>query len=417
MDKNTVLVRGARQLLTLRGPIGPRRGPALQDLTIIPDGALLIRNGRIEDVGPTRRIENLAAARDAQVINAAGRIVMPGFVDSHTQIVFAHSGTRAHDPAYDGRASIQSGVLALQAVSGRWLQRHALGLAEGMLRHGTCSIEAKSLYGLDDVSLMKTLRVRAALNGKPVDIVSTVLVPGPLPGEYVDCLDAYLDRLLTKTLPRIRHRKLARFVDIRCEDGVFNRAQVKRFLEGAAQLGFHTKMQTGDGSSGGCVDLAAELRIVAISCFRHITPAETAVLARSSTIATLLPGSVFKNGGELDESARRLIKEGGIVALASNSNPDTNPGYNMQNAIALACRNMGMTAAQAISAATINGAFALGSAARIGSLEPGKNANLLLMNVSDYRDIPYSAGVNNVHMTVKDGAVIYTEGGVAKRAS
>ncbi|MDQ6708329.1 MAG: amidohydrolase family protein [Acidobacteriota bacterium] len=417
MDKNTVLVRGARQLLTLRGPSGPRRGPALQDLAVIPDGALLIRNGRIEDVGPTRRIENLRAARDAHVINAAGRIVMPAFVDSHAQIVFAHSGTRPHHLADAGRGSIQAGPLAIHAASGRWLRRHALALAEGMLRHGTCSIEAKSGYGLDDLGLLKTLRVHAAINGKPVDVVSTFLGPGTLPGEHPDYPDVYFDRLFSQTLPTILHRKLARFVDIRCEDGVFNRAQVKRFLEGSSRLGFHAKMQTGDGSGEGCVDLAAELKIVAISCFRHITLQETAVLARSSTIATLLPGSVFQNGGEPDKSARRLIEEGGIVALASNSNPDTNPGYNMQSAIALSCRNMGMTPAQAISAATINGAFALGSAARTGSLEPGKNANLLLMNVSDYRDIPYSAGVNNVHITVKDGAVVYTEGGVATLAS
>ncbi|MGI8991775.1 MAG: amidohydrolase family protein [Bryobacteraceae bacterium] len=382
----------------MRGPSGPRRGPALQDLAIIPDGALLIRNGRIEDVGPTRRIENLAAARDAHEINAAGRIVMPGFVDSHAQIVSA-------------------GALAIQTTSGRWLQRRARTLTEGMLRHGTCTIEAKSACGLDGGGEMKTLRMQAELDGNPVDIVSTFLEPRSLPAEFRDRPDAYLDRLLTQTLPTIRRRRLARFVDVRCEDGVFDGAQVKRFLEGAAQLGFHSKMQTGHGPGSGCVDLAVELKLVAIGCSRHMTAAETAALARASIIATLLTGSVFHSGEGLDESARRLIDEGGIVALASNSNPDTNPGYNMQTAIALACRDMSLTSEQAISAATINGAFALGSAARTGSLEPGKNANLLLLNVSDYREIPYYAGVNNVHMTVKDGAVVYTEGGVATLAS
>nr|MDQ2901848.1 amidohydrolase family protein [Acidobacteriota bacterium] len=332
--------------------------------------------------------ENLSAARDAYEINAAGRIVMPAFVDSHAQIVFA-------------------GGHSIQADSKPRLEKRARAIAEGMLRHGTCSIEAKAGYGLDDIALMKTLRVHAALNGKPLDVVSTVLGPESLPDAE------FARRLLTQTLPAIRRRRLARFVDIRCEEGVFNLAHVKRFLESAAQLGFHPKMQTGHGSGEGCVGLGAELRVVAIGCFRHLTPKETDILARSSIIATLLTGSFFQSGEGPGESARRLIEEGGIVALASNSDPDTNPGYNMQRAIALACRDMGMTAAQAISAATINGAFALGLAARTGSLEPGKNANLLLLNLSDYRDIPYYAGVNNVHMTMKDGAVAYTEGAVA----
>ena len=398
-------------MLTLRGPSGPRRGPALHDLSIIPDGALLIRNGVIEDIGPSRRIENLAAARGANEISASGRIVMPGFVDSHTQVIFAHSGGRRgeHRP-FSTTQAVHAGAKAMQSVSSRWLQTHASSFIHGMLRHGTCSIEAKSGYGLDYTSEMKTLRAHAALNRKPIDIVSTFFGASAVPAEREHDPEGYLDHLRTEMLPTIAKRKLAHFVDIRCEDHGFTLPQARRYLEAARQLGFSLKIQIGDGPAAGVVELATELNAAAIGTSRYMAPAAAELLARSSTIATLLPNSAFLTGEEPHYPARDLIDQGGIVALASNFNPDTNPGYNMQAVISSACRHLGFTAAEAIGAATINGAHAIGSARKVGSLEPGKQADLLLLNVCDYRDLPYHSGGNTVHLTMKNGAVIYKEG-------
>lgn len=368
----------------------------------------------IEDIGPSRRIENLGAARGAREINASGRIVMPAFVDSHTQVVFAHSGMRPGGPQpFSMTHAAHAGAKAMHSVTSRWLQTHASSAINGMLRHGTCSIEAKSGYGLDYTSEMKILRAHAALNRKPIDLVSTFFGASAVPAENEQDAEAYLDYLRTEMLPTIARRKLARFVDIRCDEYGFILSQARRYLEAARQLSFGLKIHMGDCPSVGVVALATELNVAAIASSRYMAPAATQMLARSSTITTLLPHSVFESWGEPCHSARDLIDQGGIVALASNFNPDTNPGYNMQAVTSSACRNLGLTAAEAISAATINGAHAIGSARTVGSLEPGKQADLLLLNVGDYRDLPYYSGGNNVHLTMKNGATIYKEGDIA----
>ncbi len=367
----------------------------------------------IEDIGPSRRIENLAASRGAHVINASGRIVMPAFVDSHTQVVFAHSGMRPGGPQpFKMAQAVHAGSKAMQSVSSRWLQMHANSFIHGMVRHGTCAIEAKSGYGLDYTAEMKTLRAHAGLNRRPIDVVSTFFASA-VPAEHENDPEGYLDYLRTEMLPVIARRKLARFVDIRCDEYGFILSQARRYLEAARQLGFGLKINMGDCPSVGVVALAMELNAAAIATSRYISPAATQMLARSSTITTLLPNSAFQTGEEPFHSARALIDQGGIVALASNSNPDTNPGYNMQAVISTACRHLGLTAAEAIGAATINGAHAIGSARTVGSLEAGKQADLLLLNLGDYRDLPSHSGGNNVHLTMKSGATIYKEGDVA----
>ena len=339
---------------------------------------------------------------------------MPAFVDSHTQVVFAHSGMgRGAPQPFSITQAVRHGARSMQSVTSRWLQAHASSVIHGMLRHGTCSIEAKSGYGLDYTSEMKTLRVQAALNGKPIHIVSTFFGASAVPAENENNREAYLDYLRTEMLPTIARRKLSRFVDIRCDGEGFTVLQARRYLEAARQLGFGLKLQLGDGPANHAVALATELNAVAVKSSRYMPPPATEMLARSSTIVTLLPDSVFQTGKEPCYPARDLIDRGGIVALASNFNPDTNPGYNMQAILSDACRNLGLTAAEAISASTINGAHAIGSAQTVGSLEAGKQADLLLLNVCDYRDLPYYSGGNNVHLTMKRGAIVYKEGAIA----
>ena len=420
--KDTILVRGARQLLTLRGPSGPRRGEALRDLGIIPDGALLIHNGTILDVGPGHRIENLSAARDAREINAAGRVVMPGFVDSHTPLVFGASrlddfemriaGATREEIAAEG-GGIQSSVRTLRATPAKRLERRARSVVSNMARHGTTTVEAKSGYGLDENGEWKMLRVLESLQRKPLDVIPTYLGAHAIPPEYRDNLDDYIAWMCSGLMPRIRRRGMAVFADVFCDREAYSLVQSRRYLEEARMLGFLLKVHAEQFSHSGATRLGIELEAVSVDHLDHVDSEDIRLLARSATMASLLPGSVFHLGLERYAPARMLIDEGAAVALATGFNPGTSPSYNMQMVLSLACAQMRMTPAEAVSAATINGAYAARCADRAGSLEPGKPADLIMLDLADYRELPYYFGVNHVHMTMKRGVIIYQEGSVA----
>ncbi len=409
----SVLVRGARQLLTLRGGAGPRRGTALRDLGIVANGAVLIADGTIVEVGPARRIEKLQAARRAREIDAAGRVVMPGFVDSHTHLVFGRprlvdyemrlAGASYADIAAAG-GGILSSVEAVRGMPAAQLAAQARASLAAMARHGTTTLEAKSGYALDKTGEMKTLRVLAKLGGEPLDIVPTYLGAHIPPPEYRGRPDAYIDWMAATMMPEIRRRKLARFVDIYCDSGAFTLAQARRYLEHARSLGFGLKIHAEQFARTGAARLAVDLDAASADHLEQAGEEDIRALAQSGTIATLLPGSVFHLGLRTYAPARALIEAGAAVALATDFNPGTSPTYSMQMVLSLACTEMRMSPAEAIAAATINGAHALGCADRIGSLEPGKQADLLILDVCDYRELPYYFGTNNVKVTMKRGA-------------
>lgn len=406
---STILLRGARQLLTLNGPAGPRRGPALGDLGLITDGALLIRDGVIEEAGPTRRVENLAAARGAFEINGAGRVVMPGFVDSHTQLVFPNAHVEdAGAPTREETADLR----ALRTSSGHRLKLRAMDFAKRMARHGATTIEGKSGYGLDKKGELKMLRVLAAVNHRPLDVVSTYFGARAVPPDFEGNAASYIEWVCSQMIPLIRRLRLARFVDITCERTGFEPILIRQYLASAREHGLGLKMHADRFSRTGGVPLAIQLGATSVDHLESVDTQDIAALAQSRTVATLLPGSGFYLTDRY-APARALIDRGAAVALATDFNPYDSPTYNMQMVVSLACARMKMTAAEAISAATINGAHALSRADKVGSLEPGKFADLLLLNVPDYREIPYHFGLNQVYMTVKKGIVIYKEGGVA----
>jgi imidazolonepropionase len=334
--RKVTLIRGARQLLTLRGPSGPRRGADLRKLSIIQDGAVLVADGLIAEVGPSRRVENLALARGAEEIDASGCVVLPGFVDSHIRVV------RGATPELSPRA----------------LKTLALRVVDEAVRCGTTAMEAKS-------GDLKTLRLHAALRELPLTVVTTFLAA---------------ERLL----PMVRRHKLADFAEIGCKDDAI--------LACARQLGWGLKVSAG-------IPLATELRAASVNV-TEATERDAMLLAQSRTIATLSPGAVFQRETDRNPPARMLIDKGTAVALATGVHP-----VNMQTTIALACRAMNMTPAEAIAASTINGAHALRRAESLGSIEAGKSADLAILGVPDYRELPFHLGVNLVKLVMIRGAV------------
>ncbi len=404
-----ILIRGARQLLTLRGSKVPRRGDELKELGIIPDGALLIRNEVIEEVGPTRRIENLAAARGAIEINAVGRVVMPGFVDSHTHLVFPPPSTTADE--------LEAATRAVRTGTGQRLQLRTQAYLEAMARHGTTTVEAKTGCGLDESAETKLLRVLDALKDAPLFVAPTYLFRLPPPGTVGDdAVRASVDWVVTELLPKIRRRHFAHFADLAWDDDPSRQQFFDRYLDAARSLNFPRKIHADHRSAAGAIAMAVRHLAVAIDHLEHATAAEAALLARTGIMATLLPCSGFCEGGR-NAPARALIDAGVAVALGTDFNPEIAPTLSMQTVVALACLRWGLTAAEAITAATINSAHALGRAEKVGTLEAGKVADLAILNCSDYHDLTLNFGMNLVHMTMKRGQFIYKEGTVAPRAA
>jgi imidazolonepropionase len=402
----------------MRGPAGPRRGAALRELGIIQDGAVLIRNGLIHCLGPSSRIENLSEARKAREIDAAGCVVAPGFVDSHTHLIcgparLADYDMRLTGASYEEIAAKGGGILqSMRAVRDTPIRRLVLQARrsiDSFIRHGTTTIEAKSGYGLNEPSERKALRAIAALNGKPLDLVPTFLGAHAVPPEFAGRPGEYIDWLCTYLMPKIRRRRMAEFADVYCERGAFSVEQARKYLAAARELGLVPKIHAEQFSHLGGTRLAVEMEAASADHCDYVDDEDIDLLARSNTVATLLPGAVFHLGLSHYPPARRLIDAGAAVALATDFNPGTSPTCSMPVVLSIACAQMRMTPAEAFAAATINGAHALRMAARAGSIEAGKNADIVIFKVPDYREIPYRFGANLVAMTIKRGAILYEQ--------
>jgi len=389
-------------LLTLHGAQGPRRGNDLNELGVIHDGALLVRDGIVQQVGPSRRVENLAEARDAVEVSAVGRVIMPGFVDSHTHLL--------SPPPDAGEAELKAAASMVRTSSAKRLAARARKHLEAMARHGTTTVEVKiGCCGADDSVDIKLLRVLAALRDNPLDVVSTFLFH--LPPDGAARQDA-VERVCGRLLPKVCGRRLARFADVDLDgDGSYG-PLFERFLHAAGQAGMGLKIHGISSAYGRAVAMANGHRAVSVDHVERADPEQALALGSFGGVATLLPSSAFRQGRS-DAWGRNLIDAGAAIALASNFNPQHTPALNLQTVIALASMQMGLTVAEAISAVTINGAYAAGCADRVGSLEVGKTADLLILNIADYRDLARQFGMNLVHLTMKRGAFIYKEGEVA----
>jgi len=412
--------RNATQLLTLAGPPVPRRGAALGELGIIRDGAVLTLGSKILRVAPTRELEAEARRWRAQVIDCRGRLVMPGFVDCHTHLVFAGSRVddyeqRIHGRSYEEIAAAGGGI-GLSARQLREATPHELlAQASRFLRefaaHGTTTVEVKSGYGLDVAGEMKILEVvRRLRRTSPVELVPTLLAAHALPPEYKGRSKAYVNLMSRRLIPAVARGKLAEFVDCFCDRGAFSVAECRQVLGAGIRHGLVPRVHAEQLSRTGASRLAVELGAASADHLDHVTEADIRALARSDVVATLVPGANFHLGLGIYAPARRLIDAGAVVALATDFNPGTSPTLNMQIILTLACTALRMTPAEAVTAATINAAYSLRRAGRLGSLEPGKQADLVVMDASDYREIPYYFGWNHCVMTVKRGRVIFERG-------
>jgi imidazolonepropionase len=417
-----LLIRGIGQLLTLRGPAGPRRGLGLRELGIINGGAVLALDGKIVAAGPAAEVESLDAARDARELDAAGRLVMPGFVDSHTHLVFGPprlldfemrlAGADYHAIAAAG-GGIRASMASVRSMSADQLASQARRRLADFARCGTTTLEAKSGYALDEANERKTLELLRDLDGKPLDIVPTYLGAHVTPPEFEGHPDAYIDWTIQHMLPLLRAERLARFVDVYCDVGAFSLGQSRRYLVAAREQGFGLRIHAEQFESTGAARLACSLGAASADHLDQVTERDAEALGESPTIATLLPGSVFHLALQRYAPARMLIDAGAAVALATDFNPGTSPTVSMPLIIGLACRLMHMTPAEAIVASTVNGACALGLLDRIGTLEPGKDADLILLDAEDYRELPYWFGMSPVAATIKRGRIVYEKGIVA----
>jgi imidazolonepropionase len=417
-----LLIYDAAQVLTVASPKGPKRGLAMRDVGIIADGAVAIREGRILDVGPSAELRG--RMRAANSLDAAGRLVMPGFVDPHTHLVWAGERAQEFEMRVAGLSymeimaaggGIMSTVHHTRAADLNDLVAQARLRLDRMLAHGTTTVEIKTGYGLTTADEVKQLQAIHRLRDDfPGILVPTFLGAHAVPVEYQDRADDYVDLVVEEMLPTVveevsRSRvpqTLPLFCDVFCEEGAFSLAQSRRVLEAADALGLGLKIHVDEFKPLGGTRLAVELGAASADHLVCTPPDEIQLLARSSTVAVTLPGTPFGLGHHDYTPVRALIDAGAAVALATDCNPGTCWCENMQLMIALACRYTGMTPAEAISAATINAAHAIGLGAEVGSLEPGKRADLILLDVPTYQHLPYRFGTNLVQALVVGGQML-----------
>ncbi len=425
MPTRPFLIAHCRQLLTLRGQRRPRRRRQLAALGIVRDGAVLMQEGRIVAVGTTRAVERHPLARRANKFTARELIVLPGFVDSHTHLLFPASRAdeyeqrlaglpraKSRGASYEQIARRGGGILStvrkLRRADNQSLQQQARRWLGEFATHGTTTLEAKSGYGLSLGSELKMLEILRRLHCEgPLELVATFLGAHVVPPEYKRKPDAYLDLLVRRMIPAVAARGLAEFCDVFCDRGAFMPTQARLILTAARVCGMEPRLHAEQLARTGGARLAVQLHAASVDHLERINRADIRALGASDTICTLLPGAVFHLGKSTYAPARALIDAGAAVALATDFNPGTSPTVSMPMILSMACTQMGLTAEESICAATINGAAAMGLADKVGSLEPDKQADLAVFDVGDYREIPYYFGASLCALTLKKGKVFY----------
>jgi imidazolonepropionase len=412
---DTLAVVNCSQLVTLAGPARPRVKEDLRELAIIKDGAMILRGDRIEHAGTRREIEPLVE-KDCEVIDAGGRVVLPGFVDAHTHAVFAGNRVdefeqRAGGATYQEIAArgggIKSTVRKTRDASLDELVAAGKRYAKWFLRSGTTTIEAKSGYGLTLEDELKILRAIKKLDEEtPLNYVPTFLGAHDIPAEFASRRDAYVDLVINEMLPRVAEEKLAKYCDVFCEANVFTIDESWRILSAAKCHGLGLRVHADQLSLSGGAKLAAELGTTTADHLEHTDAAGIAALAAAKVQPVLLPGSVYALGSNRYPAAREMIDAGLAVVLATDFNPGSSPTPSMPMILSVACTQMKMTPAETITASTINAAYSLGLGNEIGSLEAGKRADFVIHDCEDVRELPYFFGVEHARQVYVGGKLI-----------
>jgi imidazolonepropionase len=414
-----LLVKNISQVLTLsNGPI-PRVGDSMSDLGIIENGAILIHGDRIVWVGPTKDLPVREPGIRYQTLDGVGLelIALPGLVDSHTHPVFAGArieefdlrcqGKNYQEIAAEGGGILKSVQQFREATVEQLLEKTERNFRQ-FLNHGTTTIEAKSGYGLTLDDELKSLQILSVLNERNrLEVIPTFFGAHAIPEEHINSREEYIRELIQIMIPRIAQECLAQYCDVFCEEGYFSVEEARSVLTAAKAAGLGMRIHADVLGRNGGAKLAAELGVRSADHLRWINDSDIEALKQSGVLATLLPGTAFNLGLEHHAPARELIAAGIPVALATDFNPGTCFTMNMQIILAFACQKMRMSPAETITASTINGAYSLGLSDKIGTLEEGKQADIVLMGVSDYRELPYFFGVNHCIVTIKKGNIVF----------
>jgi imidazolonepropionase len=435
----TLAVLHASQLVTLAGPKRPRIGGEMSDLAVIRDGGMLIRDGKIDIVGASNEIEK--NARDAEIVDAGGRVVLPGFVDAHTHVVFAGNRLddferRARGETYEQIAAAGGGIWSTvektRAAADVDLFAQAKRRADWFLKCGTTTVEAKSGYGLTVEDELKILRTIQRLNQEfSLECVPTFLGAHAIPredrqrsqrelsdvdgkregltsGKRVNqSPERYVDLVINEMLPRVASEKLAEFCDIFCERGYFDIEQSRKILTAAKKLGLKLRMHVDQLTNSGGAKLAAELGATTADHLEKTDEQGIAAMKAAGVQPVLLPGSVYALGSTCYPRAREMIDAGLAVIVATDFNPGSSPTPSMPMVLSLACTQMKMSPAEAVTASTINAAYSLTRGEKIGSLEVGKLANFSIFDCEDYRELAYWFGVPQVHSVYVHGKRVF----------
>ena len=413
-----MLIHSASQLLTLAG--GPQRGHDLGNLGIISDGAVFFQGDEILAVGSSKELR--AAYPDEPELDAGGRVVMPGFVDPHTHAIWSGDRAAEFEMRQQGKTYMEilaagGGIISTVRATRSAPYEKLLGETRprlwSMFTHGTTTAEVKTGYGLRTAAELRMLQALLALNVEgPLELVMTFLGAHAIAPEFRDDPDSYTELICSTMLPILKewwphHSPYLPlpFVDVFCETGAFTLEQSRRILVAAREMGFPLKIHADEFDNLGGASLAVELGAASADHLVKTSPQDIAALASSDTVAVALPCTPFGLGEKEYTPARAILEAGGILALATDLNPGTAWNESMQFAIALACRHMGLTPAQAIAAATINAAAAVLRQDRLGSLEAGKQADLIILAAPDYRHLGYRFGTNLVQTVVKKGNI------------
>ena len=410
-----LFVKNISQLVTVSAHgKATKTGRDMRDLGIITDAGIVCQNGKIAWVGPMREWKG-SVPDDVTELDAIGKVVLPGLVDSHTHMVF--SGDRAHEFALRSEGAtyqqiaeqgggIMSTVRSVRLATKKALKKRAVRCLTEMMAYGTTTVEIKSGYGLEKDTEIRMLEVINELkNEEMMTVVPTFIGAHAVPPEYAGRRDAYVQLVMEEMIPYVGRKQLAAFCDVFCERGYFSVEEAEEILATGKQWHMKPKLHADELTASGGAELAAKMGAASADHLEHVSDRGIEALREVGVVATLLPGvSFFLNHGYAP--ARRLIEKGVAVALASDFNPGSCMSFSMPMMMTIACTQMGMTPEEALTASTLHGAAALDMSSIIGSIEVGKNADLIVADIPEYRYLAYRFGVNAVHTTIKNGTIL-----------